>query len=145
MRNNRSIVKFQPVGTVYGTWYMEFHNTDDLETHTVAMEEHNGLWYASNSILKPPTSGGPTKKILSHSAHRELTNWPQQFYTMENHSEAPTISIRTAGVFTNRSKALKQLLELWRQQTGHLSPQTMYHTQKYVNGMPPLTDASPIF
>lgn len=74
MRNNRSIVKFQPVGTVYGTWYMEFHNTDDLETHTVAMEEHNGLWYASNSILKPPTSGGPTKKILSHSAHRELTN-----------------------------------------------------------------------
>ena len=74
MRNNRSIVKFQPVGTVYGTWYMEFHNADDLETHTVAMEEHNGLWYASNSILKPPTSGGPTKKILSHSAHRELTN-----------------------------------------------------------------------
>jgi hypothetical protein len=42
------------------------------------------------------------------------------------------------------SKALKQL-ELWHQRTGHLAPRTLRQTQKCVDGMPPLPDATPIF
>jgi hypothetical protein len=49
------------------------------------------------------------------------------------------------GVFsTNMSKALKQL-ELWHQRTGHLAPRTLNRTQKCVDGMPPLPDATPMF
>jgi hypothetical protein len=62
MRDNRSIVKFHQVGTVYGTGSMKFYDKNDNETHTVTMEERNGLWFASNPILMPPTSKGPTKR-----------------------------------------------------------------------------------
>ena len=104
----------------------------------------------------PPTSVGPTKRNIgacnSYRVNKMATQNDQvknsdvdaqQFYAMDKDT-TPTISIRTAGVFTNMSKALKQL-ELWHQRTGHLAPRTMRHTQKCVDGMPPLPDASPIF
>ena len=155
MRDNREIVKFQQVGTVYGSGHMKFFNSADQETHTVTMEERNGLWYASNSILMPPTSAGPTKRNIgscqSLRINKMTTSAPtddndvdaKQFYAIDDNA-SPNISIRTAGVFSNMSKALKQL-ELWHQRTGHLAPRTMRHTQKCVDGMPPLPDASPIF
>ena len=43
MRDNQEIVKFQQVGTVYGSGHMKFFNSEDQETHTVTMEERNGL------------------------------------------------------------------------------------------------------
>ncbi len=62
MRDNRTITKFHQVGTVYGTGYMKFYDKQEHKTHSVTMEERNGLWFASNSILMPPTSEGPTKR-----------------------------------------------------------------------------------
>ena len=160
MRDDRSIVKFQQVGTVYGTGYMKFYDKRDQEVNTVTMEERNGLWYASNPILMPPTSAGPTKRNTSepscHRINKMVTHAQEsgtstdidarQFYAVDDTpSEAPpNVCIRTAGVFSNMSKALKQL-ELWHQRTGHLAPRTMRHTQKCVHGMPPLPDATPIF
>ena len=47
---------------------MKFINAEDQETHPpVRMEERNGLWYPSNSILMPPTSAEPTKQNLGAS------------------------------------------------------------------------------
>ena len=156
MRDNRDILKFQQVGTVYGSGHMQFFNSEDQEMHTVTTEERNGLWYASNSILMPPTSAGPTKRNIGACSSFRLKKMAtqndqakdsdvgaKQFYAMHKNT-APTISIRTAGFFTNMSKALKQL-ELLHQRIGHLAPRTVRHTQKCVDGMPPLPDASPIF
>jgi hypothetical protein len=163
MRDNRGIVKFQQVGTIQGTGSMKFYDKNEVETHSVTMEERNGLWYASNSILMPPTSAGPTKrKDLSDSSPRinklAIQNDTsidddidaQQFYSTDEDTtpkpdtEPPDISIRTVGLFGNMSKALKQL-ELWHQRTGHLAPRTLRKTQQCVDGMPPLPDATPIF
>jgi hypothetical protein len=164
MRDNRSITKFHQVGTVYGTGYMKFYDKEEQETHAVTMEERNGLWYAANSILMPPTSAGPTKRNLNEPSiprinklalsQDQLTDAEtdidaQQFYASEDttptpDSEPPNVSIRTLGVFGNMSKALKQL-ELWHQRTGHLAPRTLRKTQQCVDGMPPLPDATPIF
>ena len=67
------------------SWYSlqhrvhEFYNADDQETHTVTMEERNGLfWYASNSTLMPATSGGQQSEVLVYSVHQKLTNWPRK-------------------------------------------------------------------
>jgi hypothetical protein len=163
MRDNRDIVKFQQVGTVQGTGYMKFYDKNDQETHAVTMEERNGLWYASNSILMPPTAEGPTKRTdsslpplrihkldMKQVASTDSTDIDaRHFYAKEDTTpepdpEPPDISIRNLGVFGNMSKALKQL-ELWHQRTGHLAPRTLRATQKCVDGMPPLPDASPIF
>ena len=155
MRDERSIVKFQQVGTVYGTGYMKFYDDRDQEINSVTMAERNGLWYASNPILMPPTSAGPTKRttVESNSLRINKTVAPtstdidaEQFYAADDvpPTAPPDVCIRTAGVFTNMSKALKQL-ELWHQRTGHLAPRTMRRTQQCVHGMPPLPDATPIF
>jgi hypothetical protein len=168
MRDNRNITKFHQEGTVLGTGYMKFYDKHNHETHSVTMEERNGLWYASNSILMPPTSEGPTKRKLDSSSPRinKLATPPQsnsetqsnevdidaeQFYASDqptqtpNDTDASNISIQTMGVFGgNMSKALKQL-ELWHQRTGHLAPRTLRRTQQCVEGMPPLPDATPMF
>ena len=71
MRNDRSIVKFQQVGTVYGTGYIKLYDEKDQEINTVTMEERNDLWYASNPILMPPTSAGPRNRNAEEpSCHR---------------------------------------------------------------------------
>ena len=150
MRDDRSIVKFQQVGTVYGAGYMKFYDEKYQEINTVAMEERNGIWYTSNPILMPLASAGPTKRNTEepnyHRINKMVTNLnttdidARQFYAVNDPapSEAPpVISIRTAGVFSNMSKALKQL-ELWHQGTGHLAPCIMRRTQKCVHGMPSL-------
>jgi hypothetical protein len=78
MRDNRTIVKFQQVGTIHGTGYMKFYDKDNRETHAVTMEERNRLWYASNSILMPPTAEGPMKRTTHASSspriHKLATN-----------------------------------------------------------------------
>ena len=151
MRDDRSIVKFQQVGTVYGTGCMKLYDNRDQEINTVTMEERNGLWYASNPILIPLTSAGPTKgntvepschhinKMVTHAQDSSTSTDidARQFYAVDDTpSEAPpNVCIRTAGVFSNMSKALKQL-KLWHQRTGHLAPRTMRSTQKCVHGMP---------
>ena len=62
MREDRSIVKLQQVGNVYGTGYMKFYDKKDQDINTVTMVERNEIWYASSPILMPPTSAGPTKR-----------------------------------------------------------------------------------
>ena len=102
MHDNREIVKFQQVGTVYGLGHMKFFNSEDQETHTVTMEERNGLWFASNAILMPPTSAGPTKRNIgacsSYRVNKMSTQSDQvnnsdvdaqQFYAI-NKDETPT-------------------------------------------------------
>jgi hypothetical protein len=173
MQDNRTITKFHQVGTVYGTGYMKFYDKQERETHSVTMEERNGLWFASNSILMPPTSEGPTKRSHEPSCSPRInkvcvpatpdntsnnvdaqhfyaatlaTNTPTPTTTLPPATEtAPaTVSVQTRGVFSNMGKALKQL-KLWHQRTGHLAPRTLRRTQQCVDGMPPLPDATPIF
>jgi hypothetical protein len=138
------------------------------------VEERNGLWHASNSVLMPPTLEGPTKhnlgpssspRINKFTAPAQTTNQPnntaspdmtpdddvdgEQFYQAQPTSTTDVstndISVQNMGVFgDNMSKALKQL-EPWHQGTGHLAPQTLRRTQQCVNGMPPSPDALPLF
>jgi hypothetical protein len=49
MRDNRTIVKFQQVGTIHGTGHMKFYDKDNRETHAVTMEERNGHSDATDS------------------------------------------------------------------------------------------------
>jgi hypothetical protein len=72
MRDNRDVVKFQQVGAAQGTGHMKFYDKNDQETHAVTMEERNGLWHASNSILMPPTAEGPTKRTDSLSPSLQI-------------------------------------------------------------------------
>jgi hypothetical protein len=67
MRDHRDIHKFNQVGTIHGTGCMKFYDRDDIEIQMVTMEERNGLWYAANPILMPPTSEGPTKRNANSS------------------------------------------------------------------------------
>jgi hypothetical protein len=145
MRHNCDVVKHQQVGAVHqeGTGCMRFYNKMDQETHSVTMEERNGLWHASNLILMPPTSAGPTKWNVSTSSLPRINKLAmqheksgdtdvdaQQFYATEETAQAtdkepPDTSIRTLGVFTSMSKALKQL-ELWHQRTAQLAPCVLF-------------------
>jgi hypothetical protein len=86
MRDNRNIVKFHQTGTIYGTGSMKFYDKQDVETHTVTMEERNGLWYASNSILMPPTSEGPTKRSMQIISSPRINKvvMPQQTTTQHD-------------------------------------------------------------
>jgi hypothetical protein len=116
------------------------------------MEERNGLWHASNSILMPPTSEGPTKRNVGTSSSPRINKFtaPAQSTKQPNDTASPDpkpdddidaeqfyqthptrtteltkneISVQNMGVFGgNMSKALKQL-ELWHQRTGHLAPE----------------------
>ena len=91
MRDNRSITKFHQEGTIYGTGYMKFFDKNDRETHAVTMEERNGLWYASNSILMPPTSEGPTKRNTGPTSAPRIhkINTPAQETTQSDTTTPP--------------------------------------------------------
>jgi hypothetical protein len=133
MRKNRSIPAFHQVGTVCGMGHMKFCDKNDQETHALTTEERHGPWHASNLILMPPTSQGPTKQpfhqesTLSQLHCHQTTQSPPTL--TRNNSTQPTspttdttdpgnMSFQSVGAFGgNMSKAFDKL-ELWHQRTG---------------------------
>jgi hypothetical protein len=99
----------------------------------------------------PPTSPPRTR---TNSNDQELPPVPQVYTavtTAPNYSPdvtptaaTPRSTSHSTGRTANLTKSIRQL-EIWHQRMGHPSPQVLQRTQKVVEGIPHLPNASPIF
>jgi hypothetical protein len=96
----------------------------------------------------PPTPPPPPDK--SREATQDNDESTNHQATDESATSAPapkpspSTSIRTKSWTSGLTKGI-QLLEIWHQRMGHPSPSVLQRTQKVVEGIPKLPDASPIF
>jgi hypothetical protein len=93
----------------------------------------------------PPPQPSPPPDAAQHAPNETANPKSTPETTTEPTAKQPNPSyMRTASWTSNLTKGIR-LLEIWHQKMGHPSPAVLQRTQKAVEGIPKLPDATPIF
>ena len=159
MMDNPPIQTFSHVGHKNGTGSINFN---DKSGHTIASIEmtrhHDGLWYTTNPVLMPPiaesqstTTISPNQPTITKTAtiHQPtLTTINESIPINDTQADPKSTPIGMQADGNNPTvkitKSMEQL-ELWHQRMGHPAPRALNQTQRVVEGIPTLPQATSLF
>jgi hypothetical protein len=175
MMDNPEVQSFHHQGDRNNTGTISFQDTTGNKLTEINMTRRkDGLWFTTNSILAPPSrssiAAGPQtpSKVTPHISRMSTSLYcsvidptappppdmaihfaqaaAQAAATIKTHQAPPPRTyIGQQTTWTSQLSKALQKLELWHQRMGHPAPRTLRNTQKVVDGIPPLPDASSIF